>query len=312
RGAIGAVLLAVIPGPGAGAAGVAGAAPPPVKATLRPGGEAGFARLRGVFESRNPGYRIEARLAANTLAPTDGPRVVFVQRGEGRATVAGGDRRAEQPVRVGDVIVLRSGERLEVEPGMDLLVFGVPMPLPDELPSIIRPDFDPRITDRPGGCATDPGAYRRLLLTWDPQRGPYVFHGLNCHRVRIDDSFTHYHPEEGGFDEMYLVQEAPAGATLLTSRATARLVRELDENDDGQRLRPDELGDVLRSHELHAGDLILLPRGLTHRGLGGAVVQVIAVPGFRPGAERPMDDAIRRLNQRLGAGLATYGERGDP
>ena len=32
---------------------------------------------------------------------------------------------------------------------------------------------------------------------------------------------------------------------------------------------------------------------------GGAVVQVLAVPGFRPGYEVPLDGAIQRLNNRF-------------
>ena len=79
---------------------------------------------------------------------------------------------------------------------------------------------------------------------------------------------------------------------------TARLDREqLD--SAGDRLGEDDLDGLFESIPLHAGSLVLLPRGLAHRGLGGAVVQVIAVPGFKPGYEIPLDRSIQRLNGRF-------------
>src|SRR5690606_10357978 len=101
---------------------------------------------------------------------------------------------------IGDIIYLDKGETLTSAVHIDALVFDVPDPLPDEIPQFIRPDWDPNITDVPGGCATETNAYRRILLTWEDEVGTYLYHALNAHRVRIMDSFTHYHPEQGGFD----------------------------------------------------------------------------------------------------------------
>ena len=48
------------------------------------------------------------------------------------------------------------------------------------------------------------------------------------------------------------------------------------------------------------GDLVYLPRGVMHRGLGGVLAQVITVAGFRPGAEIGVDHHLRAINERLG------------
>ena len=57
---------------------------------------------------------------------------------------------------------------------------------------------------------------------------------------------------------------------------------------------------LLAEHELRVGDLVFLPRGTVHRGLGGALVQVITVPGFRPGAEIGVDHLLRSLIELTG------------
>jgi hypothetical protein len=48
------------------------------------------------------------------------------------------------------------------------------------------------------------------------------------------------------------------------------------------------------------GDLVYLPRELTHRGLNGVLAQVIAVPGFRPNAEIGLDHCLRAINEQQG------------
>jgi len=156
----------------------------------------------------------------------------------------------------------------------------------------VRPDWDPRITDTPGGCATETGAYRRILLTWLPENGPYLSHALNAHRVRITDSFTHYHPVEGGFDELYLVQMVQPGARLLTSDRTAAI--------EARSVTRADAATVFEETPLAVGDLVYLPRGTLHRGLGGVLAQVIAAPGFRPGTEIGVDDDLAALNRELG------------
>ena len=279
-------------------------APPSIEARLDRPGAPGFAALAARFAEGNPGSTVRFHAGTTTVPAADRHRVVFVQRGGTRGVVVPEDGgRVESDLRVGDLLALRPGDAVRFETAIDVVAFDIGEPLAATVPPIIRPDFDPALSDRPGGCATDPGAYRRLLLTWDPERGPYVNHGFNCHRVRIDDSFTHYHPVDGGWDELYLVQEAPPGAELLVCRETARLDREqLDPAGPAGSLPPlgaPELDGLFQSIPLHAGSMVLLPRGLAHRGRGGAVVQVIAVPGFRPGYEVPLDQAIQRLNGRF-------------
>lgn len=122
--------------------------------------------------------------------------------------------------------------------------------------------------------------------------GSYILHSLNAHRVRINDSFSHYHPVNGGFDEFYLVREAPKGARLLTSCDVAAIeARSVDQA---------EVKSLIQSRALQIGDLIYMPRGTMHRGLGGALVQVISVPGFVPRAEIGLDHHLSAINQELG------------
>lgn len=244
-----------------------------------------FEALRADFAANNPGYDLRHHRNCRQLDAAESDRVVFVQ----------GPAAIETEPTVGDVLLLRAGEswRAPDDRPRELVAFAVPEPLPKQLPAIVRPDWDPNITDTPGGCATEGDAYRRILLTWWPEVGPYVMHQLNAHRVRITDSFSHYHPVDGGFDEFYLVQQVPAagGATLLTSQRTAAI-----EARDVSRA---EAADLLQSRELHVGDLIYMPRGTVHRGLGGAVVQVISVPGFVPKSEIGVDHHLWAINRQL-------------
>ena len=116
--------------------------------------------------------------------------------------------------------------------------------------------------------------------------------------VRRDrDSFSHYHPHDGGFDEMYLVQGAPDGAVLHTSRRVARI-----EQPDSVSI--DEVADLVETVPLTAGDLVWVGRGDMHRAVGGAVAHVITVPGFVPGAEIGVDHHLRAIAERLGAAAA--------
>ncbi len=154
----------------------------------------GLDEVREAFRQANPGCDLSYEHAARELTASASPRIVFVQGGETQARVSGDES-------TGDIVLLRPGEELRPDGPLDLLIFDLPTSLPTAAPTFIRPDWDENITDTPGGCATETGAYRRILLTWLPTTGPYVFHGLNAHRVRITDSFTHYHPSEGGFDE---------------------------------------------------------------------------------------------------------------
>jgi quercetin dioxygenase-like cupin family protein len=250
-----------------------------------------FEGLRRQLRAAAPGADVQWWPETGLLGSDEHRRVVFVQSGEGQIELRPDD--VSSAYAVGDVLLLEPGQVIDLEPAADLLAFAVPQPFPEGLPWIVRPDWDARITDTPGGCATDDAAYRRILLTWLPEKGPYVYHGLNAHRVRITDSFTHYHPVEGGFDELYLIQEAAPGAHLWIGE------------DLEPFLRPDEvlLGDssgLLRKVPVAAGDLVYVPRGVVHRGVGDLTAQVIALPGFVPGTEVAVDDAIQRIDEQLG------------
>jgi hypothetical protein len=251
-------------------------------------------RMRTAFRANNPGYDLAFATDVARLDAADTPRFVFVQDGQGMVAVTHPDRAAAfSEAGVGDLVILRPGEALESQELLDLVVFSSPTELPEYLPSTIRPDWDPEITDTPGGCATETGAYRRILLTWQSENGPYVYHALNAHRVRITDSFTHYHPHVGGFDEFYLVQMAQPGARLLTSQA-------VDAIESPETVTLTEVTTLFEEHELEVGDLVYLPRGTIHRGLGGVLAQVISVPGFVPGAEIAVDEQLAEINERLG------------
>ncbi|HEU4417702.1 MAG TPA: hypothetical protein VFT55_02125, partial [Planctomycetota bacterium] len=105
-------------------------------------GATGFDALRAAFAAANPGYDVQWHAQCREIEPTTSHRVLFVQ---------GPSNRAEAPT-VGDVVLLRAGERwaLDAGTGVDLLAFQLPTALPAELPALIRPDWDPRITDTPG------------------------------------------------------------------------------------------------------------------------------------------------------------------
>lgn len=246
-------------------------------------------RLRSEFTKRNPGYDLAYDDSLTTMTAKSGPRIVFVQSGQARASVAD----ASSDVAVGDIIVLRKDETLSVDPPIAALTFQVPTQPPTEVPTFVRPDWDPRITDTPGGCATEEGAYRRILLTWQEKNGPYIYRDLNAHRVRITDSFTHYHPLQGGFDEFYLVQMVQPDASLITSRHVDKITRP-------DSVTANDISNLLETHKLAVGDLVYMPRGTAHRGLGGVLAQVISVPGFKPNAEIGLDHHLTAINDRLG------------
>lgn len=247
------------------------------------GDGAGLEALRASFAAANPGYDVAWTEDLAALAPADAPRVAFVQSGDPASDALG----------VGDVVLLRPGASQPAPDGCRAVVFTVPEALPAGIPDVIRPDWDENITDTPGGCAEETGAYRRILLTWLPTVGPYVYRALNCHRVRITDSFAHYHPRVGGFDEFYLVQMVQPGAVLYTSSKVARM-------EDPGSVTAEEAAVMIERHELSVGDLVYLPRGTMHRGFGGVLAQVITTPGFKPGAEIGLDHHLKAINERLG------------
>lgn len=251
----------------------------------------GFASLRSAFRLRNPGHDVSFQRNTRALVSYSKTRAAFVQTGEARAEISGGALHRSSNLTVGDIVILRPGEGLLTDAPLSFVVFEVPDNPPRELPSYVRPDWDLSITDTPGGCAEEEGAYRRILLTWKPEVGPYIWHGINAHRVRISDSFTHYHPLVGGFDEFYLVQMVQPGGSILTSPHVEAI--------ESRNVTRDAAPGLMRLDQLAVGDLVYLPRGLIHRGIGGVLAQVITVPGFRPGAEIGVDHHLRAINEQL-------------
>lgn len=261
----------------------------PQFAKLSKGDMQAFAQIQANFEEKNPGYTIDYQSGIESLKAEDFPRILFIQEGQPDINLSTG---VTSQVTVGDIVLLAAGVSLEADSALSLLSFKVPEEPNEEIPAFIRPDWDMNITDVPGGCATDSNAYRRILLTWKKEVGEYVYHALNAHRVRIMDSFSHYHPQEGGFDEFYLVQMALPDARIITSTKVAKI-----ENPNG--LTKESAQQLLKSHRLEVGDLVYLPRGTMHRGLGGVLAQVITVPGFIPGAEIGVDHHLKSINERL-------------
>lgn len=249
-----------------------------------------FELLREKVAQAAPGVDVRWFAEATRLQfPEDAvDAILFVQNGGGRVALDGEGASFGR----GDVILLRAGGELVFEPPAGVLMFTQPEPLPEALPWILRPDSDADIADTPGGCATAYDAYRRIVLTWDEANGPYVHRGLNAHRVNVTDSFAHYHPEAGGFDELYLVQGAGPKAGLWVGEELAPFL-------DPEGVPKESLESFLRWIPLRTGDLVHIPRGVVHRGVGGVLAHVIALPGFVPGGEVAVDDAIRRIAERL-------------
>lgn len=257
-------------------------------ANLEDGKSNNFKLINEAFESNNPGYKLDYTHHSNKINSSESNRVVFIQQGGGTASI----NESSSKFSVGDIILLKKDLSLTADSTFSALLITVPDEIPSSLPDFIRPDWDEMITDTPGGCATATNAYRRILLTWKNTVGPYVFHSVNAHRVRIMDSFSHYHPKIGGFDEFYLVQMAAPSARLITSSR----VKEMEDNE---QLTSKQALNLIESHSLKVGDLVYLPRGVMHRGVGNVLAQVITVPGFIPGAEIGVDHHLLRINKQL-------------
>jgi hypothetical protein len=258
-------------------------------AHLKDGDTTGLSSIRHAFVRRNPGYDLQFYHQIQALPAENAYRLAFIQQGGGTASL---EAEISSKISVGDIVYLNKNKKMVVDSLIDVLVFTVPEPLPNTIPNFIRPDWDENITDTPGGCATATNAYRRILLTWKEEVGAYLYHALNAHRVRIMDSFSHYHPIEGGFDEFYLVQMVLPDAQLITSEQTDLITHP-------QSVTQVQAKDLLQSTQLQVGDLVYLPRGVVHRGLGGVLTQVITVPGFIPGSEIGVDHHLREINERL-------------
>ncbi len=266
---------------------------PPIEnmkiARLSAGDTTALQQIRTEFVRNNPGYDLGYVENTVELPQVPGNRVVFIQEGGGTAVINGQD---SSKFSVGDIILLGEAQGITTDSLFSALIFTVPEAPPENIPAFVRPDWDLNITDVPGGCATETNAYRRILLTWLGKVGPYNYHAINAHRVRIMDSFSHYHPKEGGFDEFYLVQMALPEAKILTSSKVGKI-------EDPASVGEEEVDGLIQSTKLEVGDLVYLPRGVMHRGVGGVLAQVITVPGFIPGSEIGVDHHLRRINHIL-------------
>ncbi len=256
---------------------------------LGQGDSEGFEKIRRAFVDHNDGYDLDYLQDITSIAARDNFRVLFVQQGWPEIQLSQG---TESEVTVGDIVLLAPGIGLKADSSLSVLEFTSPHAFPEGIPLVIRPDWDPNITDIPGGCATETNAYRRILLTWKQEVGQYLYHALNAHRVRIMDSFSHYHPVVGGFDEFYLVQMALPDARIITSSQVAAISDPLNVSEPASQ-------QLLQSTSLEVGDLIYLPRGTMHRGIGGVLAQVITVPGFIPGSEIGVDHHLKTINENL-------------
>jgi hypothetical protein len=251
-------------------------------------GARGLDPLRQALTRHAPGYGLDWWV--DGYQASRAAVVLFAQEPDG----FGGVGERTSPLTRGDVVVLQPGEALDAP-----LQAGLAIQLPASaeaagLPTFLRPDHDLRFTDRPGGCAEEERAYRRILLTWSDAVGPFVLRALNCHRVRMDDSLSHYHRPEGGFDELYLVQEVREGACIWWGPAEPIVAERAATAAEARAL--------LRREEVAVGDLLHVPRGTVHRAVGGVLAQVITVPGFVPGAELGVDHHLRRLAERFELG----------
>ncbi|MEM7657194.1 MAG: hypothetical protein AAF399_13755 [Bacteroidota bacterium] len=261
----------------------------PLFARLSEGDTTNLQAIQQAFAERNPGYSLDYWAGVEQVPAQAHQQVVFLQEGETSIHLDSGEK---SEVSVGDIVMLTAEVGFQADSAVSVLVFQVPDSPPENIPAVIRPDWDPNITDVPGGCATETGAYRRILLTWMDKVGPYLFHSINAHRVRIMDSFSHYHPVHGGFDEFYLVQMALPEAGLLTSTQVPVI-------EQPDQVKKKQAKTLIQHQPLEVGDLIYLPRGVMHRGIGGVLAQVITVPGFVPGSEIGVDHHLRKINERL-------------
>ena len=261
----------------------------------REGGDPdGLRALADSFLANNAGYCVESFAALESLEAVRESRALFITVGSAHAGLrADGEEVASSPVTAGDLVWLRGGEALALDAACSFVSFGVPGELPPDLPSFIRPDHDPKISDTPGGCAEEERAYRRILVTWLADNGPYTFDGLNAHRVRMWNSFSHYHPPEGGFDELYIVEDVAKGGKIYTSDQRASI-------EAPEELSVEAAGQLIQTLIPERGDLIYIPRGTIHRAVGGVLAQVVTVPGFKPGFEIGVDHHLRRICERLG------------
>jgi hypothetical protein len=218
------------------------------------------------------------------LEALDGVKVGWVLRGEGKAGLGGGFK----TLLPGDQIALTPERPLKVE-GSFSWAWIEDRAWKEEAPPAVQPLMS--LPDTSGGCNVSPGAFRRLQITWNPRgvspENPDGQNRLNSHVVNIEARFsnTHYHPSpaEGGGasqEELYFVLD--------------RRPYSISAGDDSAVLVFPELADlsVFERIPLQPGDVAYFAPRTGHRGLD-VFVNVVALPGFKPGNEIPLDRRIR-------------------
>jgi hypothetical protein len=148
------------------------------------------------------------------------------------------------------------------------------------------------LKDTAGGCNFAFDAFRRLPLTWYANTGtpenPDGINTVNSHLVNIaaETSQTHYHPVVaigGGKPqgEMYQVLD-PSAYNLNTYGRKSYLYTFPD------------LDNLYRYAEtpLHPGTIVYIRPGTGHRGVD-VFVNVVTLPGFKPGNEIYLDQKIK-------------------
>jgi len=210
-----------------------------------------------------------------------------VTHGTGPVGVQRRSTRVARVVGPGDLVFLRENQRLSTESSIQVLELRMSSPLPSGLPTFVG---FAETTHQDGGASSGWETRRIDVLDWQPGEVP-AYGDLNVKLVQVDDAPTHYHPEEGGFDEIVFVCEAEPGAgVLLSTEREAIEARNVERGDVPTLFRP---------LALSAGDVLFVPRGLVHRPRGRSSAVVIALPGFVPGGEVRLDDDLRAINATL-------------
>lgn len=263
-------------------------------AKLHEVGAPGLTAIKEDFRKNNCGYDLYYLPTTKDVPTKKITPVLFVQDEGGTAVISdkSGHNKSSK-VSIGGILLLEEGEKMKADSLLGILVFTVPKKPSMEIPSFVRPDWGTNITDTPSGCATENNAYRRILLTWNKHVGNYIYHSITAQRVRIMDSFSHYHPKKQGFDGFYQVQMVLPEAKLFTSGKVEQL-------SAPREIKKGQIDSLVQEHSLEVGDLINLPGGVMHRGFGGVLAQVITVPGFVPGSQFGVDHFLRPINENPG------------
>jgi hypothetical protein len=202
-----------------------------------------------------------------------------------------------EPFAGGDQLLVLPGAPLRVQGAFGYWWLELPPGVVPPGPAVRRLRF---LKDTAGGCAPGFDAFRRLPLTWQSftatPRQPDGVNVANSHVVNIaaEQSRTHYHPLPsigGGAPqtEFYFVLD-PAVFSLGQAGRRSYL-HAFPDTRDWQRL------EVV---PLRPGAVVLIRPGTGHRGLD-TLVNVVTLPGFKPGNELYVDAEIAAQTAGKGA-----------